>query len=218
MDQLLAEIFGATLADAEQLRFAAGGELLRHDAEPRRKITPSLKALRSPDGATSAEATIAPNPGIVVSRRASSFPFAQRTNSASKAAVRRSSSARARRRPEGLASSVALPLLRSPRHRDHRSSAPSRRAEQIRATSAGVMIVSHEQPAEMMSAATGLHPDNARRELLCRTVKVSRLTLRRMTTAPDASRPTTLQMFLPRSTPSIAVAIPVPPHQPPAIL
>src|SRR5271166_6572608 len=43
-------------------------------------------------------------------------------------------------------------------------------------------------------------------------INVSRLTFRRMTTAPDASRPTTLQTFLPRSTPRTEiVAITLPP-------
>jgi hypothetical protein len=34
VDQLSAEIAVAALADAEQLRFAAGGELARDDAKP----------------------------------------------------------------------------------------------------------------------------------------------------------------------------------------
>ena len=92
MDQLLAKILVAPLADAEQLRLAAGGELPRDEAQPGRKIATSIEGLRSPTAATSADATIAPNPGIVASRRASSFSFTQRTNSASKAAIRRSSS------------------------------------------------------------------------------------------------------------------------------
>ena len=92
MDRLLAEICVAALADAEQLRFAAGRELLRDDAQPRRKITSSIKALRSPDRSGKRRGGDPPNPGIVVSRRASSFSFAQRMNSASKAAIRRSSS------------------------------------------------------------------------------------------------------------------------------
>ena len=41
-----------------------------------------------------------------------------------------------------------------------------------------------------------------------KAINVSRLTLRRITTAPDASRPTTLQTFLPRSTPSTEISIP----------
>ena len=44
-----------------------------------------------PTAATRADATIAPKPGIVVSRRALSFSFAHRMNSVSKAAIRRSS-------------------------------------------------------------------------------------------------------------------------------
>ena len=50
----------------------------------------SVSAL--PTAAIRADAMVTPTPGIVVSRRASSFSFAQRTNSASKAAIRRSSS------------------------------------------------------------------------------------------------------------------------------
>ena len=40
----------------------------------------------------------------------------------------------------------------------------------------------------------------------------------RITTAPDASRPTTLQTFLPRSTPRTAISIPLPPPELPATL
>ena len=49
VDQLSAKVAVAPLADAEQLRFAAGGELPRDDAKPGRKITTSIKGLRSPD-------------------------------------------------------------------------------------------------------------------------------------------------------------------------
>ena len=49
--------------------------------------------LDHPHGQLYAYPTIPPIPGIVVNRRASSFSFAQRTTSASKAAIRRSSSA-----------------------------------------------------------------------------------------------------------------------------
>src|SRR6516164_10671252 len=41
-----------------------------------------------------------------------------------------------------------------------------------------------------------------------KVINVSRLILRRMTTAPDASRPTTPQTFLPRSTPRTEISIP----------
>jgi hypothetical protein len=47
-----------------------------------------------------------------------------------------------------------------------------------------------------------------------RAISVSRLTLRRITTAPDASSPTTLQTFLPRSMPSRSL----PPPDSPASL
>ena len=49
VDQLSAKVAVAPLADAEQLRFAAGGELPRDNAKPGRKITTSIKGLRSPD-------------------------------------------------------------------------------------------------------------------------------------------------------------------------
>ena len=89
VDQLSAQIFVAALADSEQLRFAIGREL------PGTKPSQAARSRLSdrPTAATSADAMSAPTPGIVVSRRASSFSFAQRTNSASKAAIRRSSSA-----------------------------------------------------------------------------------------------------------------------------
>ena len=44
------------------------------------------------------------------------------------------------------------------------------------------------------------------------------ITLRRITTAPDVSSPTTLPTFLPRSTPRTAISIPTPPSELPAIL
>jgi hypothetical protein len=47
---------------------------------------PRSKLSARPTAATRADATIAPNPGMVASRRASSLSFAQRTNSVSKAA------------------------------------------------------------------------------------------------------------------------------------
>src|SRR6202044_1890905 len=65
-----------------------GGTRPSHAARSR----PRSKLSAWPTAATRADATIAPTPGIVVSRWASSFSFAQRTNSASKAASRRSSS------------------------------------------------------------------------------------------------------------------------------
>src|SRR5271165_6427497 len=67
-----------------------------------------------------------------------------------------------------------------------------------------VVAVGGEHAAEMMSPAAGLHPDNARRKLL----RQSNQRLRLITTAPDASSPTTLQTFLPRSTPSTEISIP----------
>jgi hypothetical protein len=84
---------GGRSMDPEQLRFAAGGELPRDNASQAERSRPRSKASARPTAATSAEATIAPNPGIVTRRLASSFSLAQRTNSASKASIRRSSSA-----------------------------------------------------------------------------------------------------------------------------
>ena len=49
VDQLSAKVFVSALADAEQLRFAASGKLLRDDAQPGRKITSSIKSLRPSD-------------------------------------------------------------------------------------------------------------------------------------------------------------------------
>ena len=49
VDQLSAKVFVAALADPEQLRFAAGGELPWNQPEPGGEITTALKALRSPD-------------------------------------------------------------------------------------------------------------------------------------------------------------------------
>jgi len=49
MDQLSAKVAVSALADPEQLRFAAGGELARDDAEPGRKIARSVEGLRPPD-------------------------------------------------------------------------------------------------------------------------------------------------------------------------
>src|SRR6202008_1336091 len=49
MDQLAAKGFVAALADAEQLRFAGGGELWRRDAQPGRKSASSSKSLRPSD-------------------------------------------------------------------------------------------------------------------------------------------------------------------------
>src|SRR6202167_5388436 len=47
-------------------------------------------------------------------------------------------------------------------------------------------------------------------------ISVWRFARRHKTTAPDASRPTTLQTFLPRATPRTEISIPIPPPEPPA--
>src|SRR5271154_6907309 len=70
-----------------------------------------------------------------------------------------------------------------------------------------VVAVAGEDMANVMGAAARLHPDNAGRQLLRQPINVSRLILRRMTTAPDASSPTTLQTFLPRSTPRTEIFV-----------
>src|SRR6266851_848496 len=50
MDQLPAQVFVTPLADPEQLRLAAGGELTGNQAEPRGEIAPALEAFRPTDG------------------------------------------------------------------------------------------------------------------------------------------------------------------------
>jgi hypothetical protein len=99
MDQLFAQILVAAFADSEQLRLAAGGELSGNQTEPGGEIATVVEAFRPTTAATRADATIAPTPGMVVSRRASSFSFTQRTNSVSKAVIRRSRSAHCARAP-----------------------------------------------------------------------------------------------------------------------
>ena len=47
MDQLLAQVFVAALADPEQLRLAAGRELTGNQAEPRGEIAAALEACKS---------------------------------------------------------------------------------------------------------------------------------------------------------------------------
>jgi hypothetical protein len=50
VDQLSAQIVVAALADAQELRLAAGGELSRNQAEPGRKIAAAVEAFRLTDG------------------------------------------------------------------------------------------------------------------------------------------------------------------------
>jgi len=50
MDQLSAQVFVAALADTEQLRLAAGGELSRDQTEPCGEIAPTHEALRLTNG------------------------------------------------------------------------------------------------------------------------------------------------------------------------
>ena len=75
MDQLPAQVFVAALADPEQLRLTASCELTGNQAEPRGEIAPAVEAFRPTDGGDKGGCAIGPTPGIVVSRRASSFSF-----------------------------------------------------------------------------------------------------------------------------------------------
>src|ERR1700678_400287 len=50
MNQLLAQVFVAALADPEQLRLATGRELTRNQAEPRGEIAPAVEAFRPTHG------------------------------------------------------------------------------------------------------------------------------------------------------------------------
>jgi hypothetical protein len=67
-------------------------------------------------------------------------------------------------------------------------------------------------------AAQAHEPQSRNDEPSTKAISVSRPTLRRITTAPDVFSPTTLQTFLPRSTPRTAISIPFPPSEPPATL
>ena len=93
MDQLSAQVFVAALADTEQLWLAAGGELSRDQTEPCGEIPPTVEALGLTNGGDKGGGDDRADPVIVVNRRASSLCFTQRTNSASKAEIRRSGSA-----------------------------------------------------------------------------------------------------------------------------
>jgi hypothetical protein len=74
MDQLPAEVFVGALADSEQFWLAAGGELPRNETKPRSEIAPTVEPFPRPTAATSADATIAPIPGIGVNWRAFRSP------------------------------------------------------------------------------------------------------------------------------------------------
>ena len=74
MDQQLAQILVAALADPEQPRLAAGGRPAAEPAQPCRKIAATVESLAPCRRLRSdAVAFSTPMPGIVVSRRASSF-------------------------------------------------------------------------------------------------------------------------------------------------
>jgi hypothetical protein len=77
-------------ADFEQVRLAAGRCLARGEPQPARSRALSNIA-PAPIAAIKADAINGPTPGIVASRRASSFSRARPPNSASKAQMRRSS-------------------------------------------------------------------------------------------------------------------------------
>src|ERR1700733_3198903 len=82
-----------------------------------------------------------------------------------------------------------------------------------------IVAVAGKDTTEVMGAAARLHPDNEAGSLSASPINVSRLILRRMTTAPDASSPTTLQTLLPRSTPRTAIfVIALPPPETPGSL
>src|ERR1700678_4786573 len=89
VDQQLAKISVASLADAKKLRSAAGGELRWDQTQPRRQVATVLESLALADrrdqrrGDCRADAR-----GMDANRRASSFSFVQRMNSVSKAAIR----------------------------------------------------------------------------------------------------------------------------------
>ena len=93
VDQLFAQILVAALADSEQLRLTPGSELPRNQAQPCGEIAAVVEIFRSTGSGNERRRDNRAEAGIVVSRWASSSSFAQRTNSASKAAIRRSSSA-----------------------------------------------------------------------------------------------------------------------------
>ena len=69
-----------------------------------------------------------------------------------------------------------------------------------------VVAAGVEDAAEMIGAAAASIPTTQRGSFSASPINVSRLILRRMTTAPDESSPTTLQTFLPRSTPRTEIA------------
>ena len=74
MDQVLAKITVAALADAQQVGLAAGRHLARRQSEPRRHVTPAPEG-SWPTAAASAVALIVPVPGNFVRRQtASSHP------------------------------------------------------------------------------------------------------------------------------------------------
>src|ERR1700691_2045262 len=71
-----------------------------------------------------------------------------------------------------------------------------------------VVAVAGEDTANVMGAQHASIPTTQAGSFSANPINVSRLILRRMTTAPDASSPTTLQTFLPRSMPRTEISIP----------
>src|ERR1700733_13127573 len=62
-----------------------------------------------------------------------------------------------------------------------------------------IVAVAANDTTEAKGAAARPHPHNEAGSLSASPINVSQLILRRITTAPDASSPPTLQTFLPRS-------------------
>jgi hypothetical protein len=81
------------LADVQKLRSAAGGELTRNQAQQCRRIAATLEDLALADRRDQGRDDCRADSWGRRQQRASSFSFVQRTNSASKAAILRSSSA-----------------------------------------------------------------------------------------------------------------------------
>ena len=77
----------------QRLWLPASGELPRNQTEPRGQIATMFEAFCVADRGHERRCNDRADTGIVVSRREASFSFAHLTNSASKAAIRRSSSA-----------------------------------------------------------------------------------------------------------------------------
>src|SRR5262245_64808238 len=69
VDEQHPQVFVPSLADAEQLRLAAGRVLLGDEPEPGTKVASTPECRTSPTAATRAVASSTPTPGIVTNRR-----------------------------------------------------------------------------------------------------------------------------------------------------